>query len=348
MRTTISDIAAYLNVSANTVSKALNGKSKISEPLRAKIIATAKEMNYIPNRSAKHLVGREYHIAVVYPVAPVEFYEYWEIGIRQAERELLDSKCVVHYYPCPYVTSCENYRESLTDILSNRFDGVVIINSYENINYRDELEVLAAQNIPVLYSIINSNYQYPYIGHVKPEAILGGKVAAEFLAFATQGLSNKIAVFAGHVDSDLHSDCIAGFHEYAKKFGLKECFLGETAEDKQTAYRLTDKLLSEQPDVSGIYVTSYNSVGVCEWIENHDMTKKIKVIGYDLYPALNDKLLNRSLTATLFQNQSELGRQSLLLMFDYLNGVRKAEQCALNVPIQLLFGSMISQFPTYM
>ena len=42
MRVTMNDIAKKLNVSVNTVSKALGGKAKISEEMRNKIIKTAK------------------------------------------------------------------------------------------------------------------------------------------------------------------------------------------------------------------------------------------------------------------------------------------------------------------
>ena len=43
-RITITDIAKRMSISANTVSKALNGKDKVSEELREKIIKTAEEM----------------------------------------------------------------------------------------------------------------------------------------------------------------------------------------------------------------------------------------------------------------------------------------------------------------
>jgi LacI family transcriptional regulator len=45
VRTTIKDIANHLGFSANTVSKALTGKSQISEKTRALILETAAQMN---------------------------------------------------------------------------------------------------------------------------------------------------------------------------------------------------------------------------------------------------------------------------------------------------------------
>ena len=72
-RITIKDIAAEVGVSAITVSKALNGKNQVSEKTRARIIETARRMDYRPNLNAKSLVRKEIHIACVYPKEQFEF-----------------------------------------------------------------------------------------------------------------------------------------------------------------------------------------------------------------------------------------------------------------------------------
>jgi len=52
MRTTIKDIARYLNVSTTTVSRALNDKDDISSSMRQKVLEVAKMMDYKPNTIA--------------------------------------------------------------------------------------------------------------------------------------------------------------------------------------------------------------------------------------------------------------------------------------------------------
>lgn len=53
-RTTIKDIAKYLEVNVSTVSRALADKSGVSESLKKKVRDTADLLNYIPNNSAKN------------------------------------------------------------------------------------------------------------------------------------------------------------------------------------------------------------------------------------------------------------------------------------------------------
>ncbi|MCD0442725.1 LacI family transcriptional regulator [Glycomyces sp. A-F 0318] len=54
-RVTIADIAAAAGVSKGAVSYALNGRPGVSESTRAKILAIAGEMGFVPNRAARSL-----------------------------------------------------------------------------------------------------------------------------------------------------------------------------------------------------------------------------------------------------------------------------------------------------
>jgi len=69
---TIYDIARVAGVSANTVSRAINGKPGVKDTTRARILAIAQEIDYHPNIGARSLrVGREGVIGLTMP-APVD------------------------------------------------------------------------------------------------------------------------------------------------------------------------------------------------------------------------------------------------------------------------------------
>ncbi|MBE3119048.1 MAG: LacI family DNA-binding transcriptional regulator, partial [Candidatus Atribacteria bacterium] len=55
MSVTIRDIAKKLNLSIGAVSRAMDGYPDISEETRQRVIQTAKEMGYVPNRAARQL-----------------------------------------------------------------------------------------------------------------------------------------------------------------------------------------------------------------------------------------------------------------------------------------------------
>jgi len=62
----IKDIAKQAGVSISTVSYALNGSTKVTEETSARILAIAKELNYIPNAAARSLKKRETKIIGVF------------------------------------------------------------------------------------------------------------------------------------------------------------------------------------------------------------------------------------------------------------------------------------------
>jgi LacI family transcriptional regulator len=68
MPTTLADIARELGVSKMTVSRAINNHPEISSDTRARVLETARRMNYRPNQYARALTtNRSYLLGVVVP-----------------------------------------------------------------------------------------------------------------------------------------------------------------------------------------------------------------------------------------------------------------------------------------
>jgi LacI family transcriptional regulator len=350
MRTTIKDIATYLGLSANTVSKALTGKSQISEKTRNLILQTAVRMNYTPNETARALVRRELRIAAVFPEEPWEFFRYLIDGIRKAAQELKDSKCHVTEYPFPSLESPGELRRVLKSLKKETINALVLTCGHQFSVYRKELEEIGRAGIPIMYNTIFGEENIPgLVGGVRMNTYVAGRMAAEFLGLAIPAgaKSRKIALFAGDKKMLVHRECIEGFSADAEKYGLEVSNIYETREDHAIAYRQTGNLMRRHPDLGGIYVTSYNALGVCNWFDSHPQVRKVPIIGQDLYPKLNEKLRSHSLTATLFQNQAEFGRESIQFAFEHLTGSRKPEGCSKKFIPQLVLGCMVDNFPDY-
>ncbi|MDR3139365.1 MAG: LacI family transcriptional regulator [Treponema sp.] len=350
MRTTIKDIAKHLGISANTVSKALTGKSQISEKTRLLIQETALRMNYTPNETARALVRKELRIAAVFPVEPREFYYYVAGGIRKAALELKDSKCHILEYPYPSLETPEDLRRILRQIRKEKINALVLTCSHQFNVYRSELERIGAAGIPIMYNTIFGAEDVPgLIGGVRMNTYVAGKMAAEFLGMVIPGKTRKkkIALFPGDKNMLVHRECIEGFYADAAKYNLEVIKIYETHEDHKTAYRQTGALMRLHPDIDGIYVSSYNALGVCNWFDKHPGDHDVVIIGHDLYPKLNEKLRSHSLTATLFQNQAEFGRESVMMTCEYLTGICKKEDCSRKFIPQLVFSCMLDNFSYY-
>ena len=85
-KNTIYDIAKALNITAATVSRALNNNPKISESTRKLVLETAAKMNYKQNKLAKSLRnGKSFNVGVIVPRIDSNFFAS---VIRGVEEEL--------------------------------------------------------------------------------------------------------------------------------------------------------------------------------------------------------------------------------------------------------------------
>lgn len=90
MKCTINDIAKELNMSRNTVSKALNGKAGITEQTRQIILQKAKEMNYRTFEKEPHniLAAPSKGNIVFLTKASFNYSEYWVTVMKGIESVL--------------------------------------------------------------------------------------------------------------------------------------------------------------------------------------------------------------------------------------------------------------------
>ena len=86
---TIKCIAERMNISPSTVSRALNGKSGVSNEVREQIITLSQEMNYQTNRIAQSLrTSRSMEIGVIIPDSSNPFFSAMLTGIDSYAREM--------------------------------------------------------------------------------------------------------------------------------------------------------------------------------------------------------------------------------------------------------------------
>lgn len=85
---TIHDVARLAGVSIATVSRSLNGRTRVSEETRDRVIEIANALDFRPNRTARGLVtGRLDNIGVLLPDVANPFYAPILVGIGNLARE---------------------------------------------------------------------------------------------------------------------------------------------------------------------------------------------------------------------------------------------------------------------
>lgn len=150
-KVTIYDIAKKLNITAATVSRALNDNAKISKKTRVLVLETARKMNYKPNKVAIALKsGKSKTIGVIVPWINRSFFSNVIRGIEDELRPF-----GYHVIICQTYDNKEREIETINTLIDARVDGILMsISNAMNVNDETQLthiEYILKQHIPLIF-----------------------------------------------------------------------------------------------------------------------------------------------------------------------------------------------------
>lgn len=160
MATTIKDIAKALGISHSTVSRALTGSKNVNEKTKEEIFKAVKELNYIPNMSARSLkIDKAYNIGVFFSTidngtSPFVF----QTVINNVYRNI-DKKYNV------IVKGIDTYEKNT--INPKNYDGILVVS--QKVDDDDFIEEIMYEEIPIV--VINRKVNYDVINVFTDESI---------------------------------------------------------------------------------------------------------------------------------------------------------------------------------
>lgn len=145
---TMKDIAAQLDISTVTVSKALSDREGVSTELREKIKSVAEEMGYRYNSLAKGMKeGKSYNIGVV--IADRFVKDDVDAFYLKMYHNVVKALSSTNYYGIMEIVSARSERELIVPniISDNKVDGVIILGQMSS----EYLTVIKKTSIPLVF-----------------------------------------------------------------------------------------------------------------------------------------------------------------------------------------------------
>src|SRR5271168_4566735 len=122
MRVTIRDVAERVGVSPMTVSRVINGSSRVNESTRQRVQSGIAELGYIPNQLASGLSRRKTNTFGV--IVPDIANPFWTLVVRGTEKAAWRSG--YHVILCNTHADLERERGYVNDMLAFQVDGILI------------------------------------------------------------------------------------------------------------------------------------------------------------------------------------------------------------------------------
>lgn len=227
---TIHDVAREAGVSIATVSRSLNGQTRVSEATRRKVIEVARALDFAPNRNARGLVtGRSGNVGVLVPDVTNPFFAPIVAGIEHVAQGrdmgvfLADSREAVQS------------EESLVRRLSQQVDGVVLVAS----RLPDEVLVEFSRRVP----LVLVNRVVPGLSAVAVDAHQG---MADLLTEMAQLGHHTVSYLDGPEESWSGRAKLAGLREAAGRYGVDLTVLARCAPSFAAGRDIAESVLAAE------------------------------------------------------------------------------------------------------
>jgi LacI family transcriptional regulator len=276
---TIHDIAKKLNITASTVSRALNDHPRISEATKKAVQRAAVKLNYQPNNIAAALRnGKSNIIGIIVPTVDRNFFASIVRGIEEIANASRYNVMICQTY--------DNYEKEVATVealLNARVDGIIASHAKETKDFEHFLKV-KEKGIPViLFDRFNDELE---VSQVVSDDFLGAYKATEHLI--QQGCK-RIAHFTNILKISIYKERLRGYVEALQAHGISfdESLVVESNLQLEDGRESMQKLLALTQMPDGVFSASaYGVMGALQVLKEKGIKvpQEVALIGFTNEP----------------------------------------------------------------
>lgn len=335
MPITIKEIASLAGVSRGTVDRVLHNRSNVSPEVRERVEKILKDLEYQPNSAAAALKGvtRKITLGVIVPDLRNEFFVEVYAGINAAARRFRGYGITTVEYRMRESTDTELIR-GIEYMMERRVDGIAL-QAIES----DAVQA-CVDALPEKFPVVTFNSDFTNgrrLCFVGQDAYAAGRVAGQMMAMLLRR-SGKIAVIIGHARVAAQRVRADGFCQVMKEQLPDVSVLGplQAEENEEKAYRIVSKVLSEEPELVGIYAAGGGQKSVAAALADSGRAQEVIMVGHDLLPKTVEYLNQNVVNCTIAQEPYYQGYLPVEILAEYLMfGTRPAEKLLTSIDIRI-------------
>jgi LacI family transcriptional regulator len=308
LKVTLMDIARELNITAATVSRALNDHPGIKESTKKTVRAAAIKLRYQPNKIASSLrSGKSNIIGVIIPSAEIHFFGSVVHGIEKVANE--------KNYNVLIYQSNEQYefeKRGVQTLLQSQVDGVLASISKETINI-DHYGEIKKRGVPLI--LFDRAIDTLGVSSVVVDDYAGAFEATRHLV--SQGC-RRIAHIGGQQHVSIFNQRLKGYIDALNVHGLQvdDDLIVYGKVSIESGRECMQKLLSLSVKPDGVFaVEDYTALGAMQAIKKsgNNIPADIAIIGFANEPF--GEYITPSLS-TVNQQTVRMGEEAAKLFFE--------------------------------
>ncbi|MCC9168494.1 LacI family DNA-binding transcriptional regulator [Pontibacter harenae] len=317
-KVTIHDIAEKLNITASTVSRALNDNPRISEVTKKAVVKAAKDLNYQPNNIAAALRnGKSHIIGVIVPTADRSFFASVVRGIEEIANNL-NYKVII----CQSYDNYEKEVQTVDALLSARVDGIIASLGKNTENF-DHFKKVQEKGVPLI--LFDRTSDAIEVSQIAIDDYLGAYKVVEHLI--QQGC-RRIAHFTSPKKVSIFRERLRGYAEALRDYGIpydEELVVSSNLQLEDGRKSMEQLLqLKEMPDA--VFSSSdYGAMGAMQVLKENNISipQQVALAGFSNEPFTS--FTDPPLT-TIDQLSITMGTVTAELFFDQLKSEDRMKQ----------------------
>ena len=305
---TIKEIARIANVSAMTVSRAINNRHSVRGATRKKILKIANRLGYMPNRIARSLVSKKSDlISLIVADISNQFFAEISRGIEDRAREN-----GYHVIFSSTDDDPKNLESSVRMMREMGVDGFIIaaVSLEEPI-----VDELLDQDIPVV--LINRRIKKSNVNYVVVDNYKGAYLAVEHLINIGY---KKIGIISGRSSVSTGKERLQGYRKGLLDHGLKfqKEYSSQGPFTKEHGKKAARKMLTLKNRPEAIFAASDNiALGVMNAAGELGLKipEDLAIVGFD---DTNFSSNSKIRLTTVSQRKYEMGERGVQILIDLI------------------------------
>ena len=328
-RLTLREIAREAGVSLATLDRVLHGRSGVREAT-ARRVREAIARHAAPGAGANR--ARSMKFAFVMPEGANVFMQTIRDHVAEMSGWMATRKVAVEMVFAD-VFNAQRLAEAL-ESLQGRFDGVAVVAlDHQSVRAAIDDLVAAGMYVVTLVSDVPGSRRHHYVG---VDNVAAGRTAAVLVGRLARQSTGKVGVIAGSQLLRDHAERIFGFQQVMNlefsRFTLVNPVEG--GDQDELNENLMARLLSDHPDLIGLYNVGAGTPGVGKAIADSGREGQIVFVAHDLTPFTRRGLLRGLVDAVISQDPGHEARSAIRVLMALMRGEPLlAEQERINIDI---------------
>lgn len=311
----LSDVAARAGVSPSTVDRVMNRRESVRQITARRVLQAAADLGYLPEEDIlETLRPRPMRLVFLLPAGTNPYLKLLGDAVKKlaGERSLVNAtmRCffIDSFNPGILAEGLRRYGDKVDGIAFMAIDHPLV---------RETVAVLVAKgkHVVTLVSDISNSGRAAYVG-LDNRAV--GRTAAYFLGRFSVGRAGKVALIAASRTYRAHEEREMGFLGFMEEAFPTLSVIGarEGHDNRDENYRHALTLLTDCPDLVGIYNVGGSSDGVAKALRERGRAQDVIFIGHGLTADTRRNLVEDVMDVVITQNPDVVVHNALQIFLN--------------------------------